>query len=168
MYNHDTAALRSSAKRSSRARSSRLTVAQLRALVPALTPTGYRQRRRRSASARQSAVRSDRRGRGSGAACVCRTVTAGRRRDGLRQAAAGPQRVSREFEGRRRASPLGARGGAWTSRRCARSRSTRSTRRSDNRAGLAGGDDWDATVAALDALDPHRIFSNAFLDTLMP
>ena len=36
------------------------------------------------------------------------------------------------------------------------------------RAGQAAGDDWDAGLATLDALDPHRIFTNAFLDTLMP
>jgi FAD/FMN-containing dehydrogenase len=36
------------------------------------------------------------------------------------------------------------------------------------RAGQADGDDWDAALATLNALDPHRIFSNAFLDELLP
>jgi FAD/FMN-containing dehydrogenase len=36
------------------------------------------------------------------------------------------------------------------------------------RAGLAPGDDWDAALATLDVFDPHRIFSNAFLDALLP
>jgi FAD/FMN-containing dehydrogenase len=36
------------------------------------------------------------------------------------------------------------------------------------RAGQAAGDDWDAALSTLDALDPHRVFSNAFLDTLLP
>ncbi|MBB2911505.1 FAD/FMN-containing dehydrogenase [Streptosporangium becharense] len=35
------------------------------------------------------------------------------------------------------------------------------------RAGRPAGDDWDAAVATLDALDPHRVFSNAFLDGLL-
>jgi FAD/FMN-containing dehydrogenase len=30
------------------------------------------------------------------------------------------------------------------------------------------GDDWPAALAALDAADPARIFSNPFLDRLMP
>lgn len=36
------------------------------------------------------------------------------------------------------------------------------------RAGQAAGDTWDAALAALNAFDPHRIFSNAFLDALLP
>ena len=36
------------------------------------------------------------------------------------------------------------------------------------RAGQAAGDDWDAALATLDAYDPHRIFTNVFLDTLLP
>ena len=35
-------------------------------------------------------------------------------------------------------------------------------------AGQAPGDDWDAALAALERYDPGRIFSNPFLDTLMP
>ena len=36
------------------------------------------------------------------------------------------------------------------------------------RAGQAAGDNWDAAIAALDAYDPHHIFTNTFLDTLLP
>lgn len=36
------------------------------------------------------------------------------------------------------------------------------------RAGYAGGVDWDSARAGLDALDPHRVFSNTFLDRLLP
>lgn len=36
------------------------------------------------------------------------------------------------------------------------------------RAGQAPGDTWDEAIADLNALDPHRIFSNAFLDALLP
>lgn len=36
------------------------------------------------------------------------------------------------------------------------------------RAGQAAGDTWDAALATLDTFDPHRIFSNAFLDALLP
>ncbi len=36
------------------------------------------------------------------------------------------------------------------------------------RAGQAVGDNWDAALSALDAYDPRRIFTNAFLDTLLP
>lgn len=36
------------------------------------------------------------------------------------------------------------------------------------RAGQATGDNWDTAVAALDAYDPHRIFTNDFLSTLLP
>jgi germacradienol/geosmin synthase len=35
------------------------------------------------------------------------------------------------------------------------------------RAGQREGDDWDAAVATLDALDPHGVFTNAFLDRLL-
>ena len=35
-------------------------------------------------------------------------------------------------------------------------------------AGQPPGEDWASTLAALDAFDPHRLFSNPFLDTLMP
>lgn len=34
--------------------------------------------------------------------------------------------------------------------------------------GQASGDGWSAALATLDSYDPHRIFSNAFLQTLMP
>jgi hypothetical protein len=34
--------------------------------------------------------------------------------------------------------------------------------------GQASGDGWSAALATLDSYDPHRIFSNPFLDTLMP
>ncbi len=34
--------------------------------------------------------------------------------------------------------------------------------------GQAAGDGWSAALATLDSYDPHRIFSNPFLDTLMP
>ena len=36
------------------------------------------------------------------------------------------------------------------------------------RAGQVAGETWDAAIATLDAFDPHRIFSNAFLDALLP
>jgi FAD/FMN-containing dehydrogenase len=36
------------------------------------------------------------------------------------------------------------------------------------RAGQASGDNWDSALATLDAYDPHRVFSNPFLDTFMP
>jgi FAD/FMN-containing dehydrogenase len=36
------------------------------------------------------------------------------------------------------------------------------------RAGQPPEDTWDAALDALDELDPHRIFSNAFLDVLLP
>jgi FAD/FMN-containing dehydrogenase len=36
------------------------------------------------------------------------------------------------------------------------------------RAGQPAGDNWDTAVAALDAGDPRRVFSNAFLDVLLP
>jgi FAD/FMN-containing dehydrogenase len=36
------------------------------------------------------------------------------------------------------------------------------------RAGQAVGDDWDAAAVALDAFDPHRIFSSPLLDALVP
>ncbi|OHV62282.1 cholesterol oxidase substrate-binding domain-containing protein [Pseudofrankia sp. BMG5.36] len=35
-------------------------------------------------------------------------------------------------------------------------------------AGAPAGADWNAARAILSALDPHRVFSNAFLDTLLP
>jgi FAD/FMN-containing dehydrogenase len=35
-------------------------------------------------------------------------------------------------------------------------------------AGQAPGDDWNAALATLDRYDPGRVFSNAFLDRLMP
>jgi FAD/FMN-containing dehydrogenase len=34
--------------------------------------------------------------------------------------------------------------------------------------GQASGDNWAAALHTLDSYDPHRIFSNSFLDTLMP
>ncbi|SHN43321.1 cholesterol oxidase substrate-binding domain-containing protein [Cryptosporangium aurantiacum] len=36
------------------------------------------------------------------------------------------------------------------------------------RAGQPAGDNWDTARATLNAADPHRIFSNTFLDTLLP
>ncbi|HKY13948.1 MAG TPA: cholesterol oxidase substrate-binding domain-containing protein [Microthrixaceae bacterium] len=36
------------------------------------------------------------------------------------------------------------------------------------RAGLPAGDNWDTARSALNTLDPHRIFTNSFLDTLVP
>jgi hypothetical protein len=35
-------------------------------------------------------------------------------------------------------------------------------------AGQQIGDDWNAALARLDAYDPHKVFSNAFLDSFMP
>ncbi|WTW92382.1 hypothetical protein OG216_02920 [Streptomycetaceae bacterium NBC_01309] len=35
------------------------------------------------------------------------------------------------------------------------------------RTGLPAGNNWDTAVAALDAYDPHRVFTNPFLDTLL-
>ena len=34
--------------------------------------------------------------------------------------------------------------------------------------GQAANDGWSAALATLDSYDPNRIFSNSFLDTLMP
>lgn len=36
------------------------------------------------------------------------------------------------------------------------------------RAGLPSDSNWDSTLAVLDSYDPHRVFSNSFLDTLLP
>jgi Cholesterol oxidase, substrate-binding len=36
------------------------------------------------------------------------------------------------------------------------------------RAGYPGGSNWDSAVSMLISYDPHRIFSNPYLDTLMP
>jgi FAD/FMN-containing dehydrogenase len=36
------------------------------------------------------------------------------------------------------------------------------------RAGQPAGDNWDTARGTLNALDPHRLFSNDFLDTLLP
>jgi FAD/FMN-containing dehydrogenase len=36
------------------------------------------------------------------------------------------------------------------------------------RAGYGGSEDWDWALARLDAYDPHRVFSNDFLDVLLP
>ncbi|MCW2915410.1 MAG: FAD-linked oxidase, partial [Actinomycetia bacterium] len=36
------------------------------------------------------------------------------------------------------------------------------------RAGLPSGSNWDSALVALDGYDPHRVFSNSFLDTLLP
>jgi hypothetical protein len=35
------------------------------------------------------------------------------------------------------------------------------------RAGQSAGDDWDWAVATRNAHDPHRVFSNEFLDRLL-
>ena len=34
-------------------------------------------------------------------------------------------------------------------------------------AGQQIGDDWNAALALLDAYDPHKVFSNAFLNSFM-
>jgi FAD/FMN-containing dehydrogenase len=36
------------------------------------------------------------------------------------------------------------------------------------RAGQPAGDNWDTARAALNATDPHRVFGNGFIDTLLP
>lgn len=36
------------------------------------------------------------------------------------------------------------------------------------RVGQGVGDNWDSALASLDAYDPYRVFSNAFLDSFMP
>jgi FAD/FMN-containing dehydrogenase len=36
------------------------------------------------------------------------------------------------------------------------------------RIGQSVGDNWDSALASLDTYDPHRVFSNAFLDSFMP
>jgi FAD/FMN-containing dehydrogenase len=36
------------------------------------------------------------------------------------------------------------------------------------RAGYPSGSNWDSAVSMLNSYDPHRIFSNPYLDTLMP
>jgi FAD/FMN-containing dehydrogenase len=36
------------------------------------------------------------------------------------------------------------------------------------RAGLPSGSNWDSALVALDGYDPHRVFSNSFLDKLLP
>jgi 5,10-methylenetetrahydromethanopterin reductase len=36
------------------------------------------------------------------------------------------------------------------------------------RAGQPAGDNWDTARATLNAYDPHRVFSNGFVDTLLP
>jgi FAD/FMN-containing dehydrogenase len=36
------------------------------------------------------------------------------------------------------------------------------------RAGQAAGDNWDSARATLNAYDPHRVFSNGFVNTLLP
>jgi FAD/FMN-containing dehydrogenase len=36
------------------------------------------------------------------------------------------------------------------------------------RAGQPAGDNWDTARATLNAFDPHRIFSNGFVDRLLP
>jgi FAD/FMN-containing dehydrogenase len=36
------------------------------------------------------------------------------------------------------------------------------------RAGLPPGEDWDAARSTLNRYDPHRVFSNPFLDVLLP
>jgi FAD/FMN-containing dehydrogenase len=36
------------------------------------------------------------------------------------------------------------------------------------RTGLSANEGWDAARAAFDRHDPHRVFSNGFLDRLLP
>jgi len=36
------------------------------------------------------------------------------------------------------------------------------------RAGQSSGDNWDTARATLNAYDPRRVVSNAFVDTLLP
>ena len=35
-------------------------------------------------------------------------------------------------------------------------------------AGKSSGDNWTSALVTLDRYDPHRVFSNAFLDVFMP
>jgi FAD/FMN-containing dehydrogenase len=53
--------------------------------------------------------------------------------------------------------------GAWTDTAALTGRIPASLR-----AGQAADDNWDTARATLNAADPHRIFSNAFLDVLLP
>lgn len=53
--------------------------------------------------------------------------------------------------------------GAWTD-----STMIASTVPNAFRSGQAPGDNWDSALATLSAYDPHKVFSNAFLDTLLP
>ena len=54
-------------------------------------------------------------------------------------------------------------GGAWTD-----TTMLTSTIRNAVNAGQAAGDGFDAARATLNGYDPHRVFSNTFLDTLLP
>jgi hypothetical protein len=53
--------------------------------------------------------------------------------------------------------------GAWTDTAALTGRIPASLR-----AGQPSGDNWDTARATLNAADPHRVFSNAFLDVLLP
>ncbi|GAA0251829.1 cholesterol oxidase substrate-binding domain-containing protein [Cryptosporangium japonicum] len=53
--------------------------------------------------------------------------------------------------------------GAWTDNATLTGRIPQSLR-----AGQPSGDNWDTARATLNAADPHRIFSNTFLDVLLP
>jgi FAD/FMN-containing dehydrogenase len=53
--------------------------------------------------------------------------------------------------------------GAWTN-----TTSLTTTIPNSLRAGQPSGNNWDTARATLNAADPHRIFSNAFLDVLLP
>ncbi|TQS41917.1 cholesterol oxidase substrate-binding domain-containing protein [Cryptosporangium phraense] len=53
--------------------------------------------------------------------------------------------------------------GAWTDTAALTGRIPQSLR-----AGQAAGDNWDTARATLNAADPHRVFSNTFLDVLLP
>jgi FAD/FMN-containing dehydrogenase len=60
-------------------------------------------------------------------------------------------------------TPNGAYGGGWTSTAL-----LTGTFPNTFRIGYPIGSNWDAAVSMLNGYDPHRIFSNPYLDTLMP
>jgi hypothetical protein len=60
-------------------------------------------------------------------------------------------------------TPNGAYGGGWTSTAL-----LTGTFPNTFRIGYRIGSNWDAAVSMLNGYDPHRIFSNPYLDTLMP
>jgi FAD/FMN-containing dehydrogenase len=60
-------------------------------------------------------------------------------------------------------TPTGAYGGGWTSTAL-----LTGTFPNTFRVGYPYSSNWDAAVSMLNSYDPHRIFSNPYLDTLMP